>query len=154
MVFACFCQDTKRNILPSRHIFWARKLPTFISERKREKETKLQSQVTTVLRELLFVNLPVVTLDRRKLRETRSTFNCGKSLSMAAYKLSMLYTYLMSFFCLSLQKSIRSVMLHGHKFKRKAEGKRNKMIIDLQRLYSLFILFFHSPAASQVGIMS
>ena len=45
----------------------------------------------------------------------------------------------MSHFCLSLQKSIGSVMLDDHKFKRKArEGKRNKMIIDLQQLYGLF----------------
>lgn len=71
--------------------------------------------------------------------ERLTPFNCGISLSSAAYKLSMLYTYLMSYFCLSLQKSIISVMLDDHKFKRKPrEGKWNKMIKDLQQLYSLF----------------
>lgn len=71
--------------------------------------------------------------------ERLTPFNCGKSLSSAAYKLSMLYTYLMSYFCLSLQKSITSVMLDDHKFKRKPrEGKQNKMIKDLHQLYSLF----------------
>lgn len=68
--------------------------------------------------------------------EIRSTFNCGKNLSLAAYKLSTFYAYLMPFFfffCLFLRKSIRSVILDGYKFKRKArERKRNKVIMDLQ----------------------
>lgn len=108
-------------------------------QREKEKETELHSQVTTLLRDsFLFVNLPV-HLCKQKWWETSSTFNCGKSLSLAAYKLSMLYTYLMSFFIFPLQKSLRSVMLDGHKFKRKAGGeKRNKRIIDQQRIYCTF----------------
>lgn len=73
--------------------------------------------------------------ERNKIRDPGNYCPEG----IVAYKLSMLYTYLMSHFCLSLQKSIGSVMLDDHKFKRKArEGKRNKMIIDLQQLYDLF----------------
>lgn len=116
----------------------------------REKETKLQSQVTTVLRGfLLFVSLPVVHLHRRILGETCSSFNCGKSLSLAAYKLSVLHTYLMSFFCFSLQKSIRSVLLDGHKLQKRGGGrKRNTDLSD-------FIVFSSSiPIIRHVGPMS
>lgn len=86
-------------------------------------------------------------LYRQNLGETRSTFDRGKSLSLAAHKLSILHTYLMSiFFCLSLQKLIKCVMLDGHKFKKRAgEGERNKRIIDLQLLYR--VPFFHPRAA-------
>lgn len=105
---------------------------------RKEKETELQSQVYIFLRELVLVTLQGINPYRQKWR-CFSAFYCGKSLSLASYKRSVLYKYLRSFLELALQKSISSVMLDGHKFKMKVVGiERNKRLIDLQGLYSTF----------------